>query len=85
MQQCRYVGKSFSIYYGSFFNVESVSPGIIVATFNGTAKTTAVFCYRPNCSDTIEAVRFYSMLQDGIRQLQEHNVIIIVDDLNVQV
>ena len=64
--------------YGSLLSVESVSPRIMVAAFNGNPMSTIVSCYSPtNCSDEIEAVEFYSMLQDVIRQLPKHNVIII--------
>ena len=45
--------------YGSLFNVESVSPRIMVAIFSGNPETIIVSCYCPtNCSDEIEAVEF---------------------------
>ena len=72
--------------YGSLLNVESVSPRIVVATFNENPKTTFVSCYSPtDCSDEIEAVQVYSILQDVVRQLPKHNVIIIAGDMNVHV
>ena len=58
----------------------------MLATFNGNPKTTIISCYSPtNYSDKTEAVDFYSMLQDAIRQLSKHNVIIIAGDMNAQV
>ena len=72
--------------HGSLLNVELVSSRIMVATFNGNPKTTLSSCYSPtNYSDEIEAVESYSMLQDVIRQLPKHNVIIITGDMIAQV
>ena len=54
--------------HGSLPNVKSVSPRITVATFHGYPKTKNISCHCPtNCSDEIEAVEFYSLLQDVIR------------------
>ena len=72
--------------YGSLLNVKSVSLRMMVATFYGNPKTTIFSCYSPtNFSDEKEVVEFYSMLQDVIRQLPKHNVIITAGDLNTQV
>ena len=72
--------------YGSLLNGESVSPRIMVAKFDGNPKTAIVSCYSPtSCSDEKESVQFHSMLQDVIRQLPKHNVIVIAGDVNTQV
>ena len=50
--------------YKSLFKVESLSPRMMVATFNGNPQTTFIYCYSSTiCSDEIEAVEFYRMLQ----------------------
>ena len=72
--------------YGSLLNVKSVSPRSLVATVNGNPKTTIISRYNStNCSDKIEAVDFYSILQDFIRQLPKHIVIIVAGNMNAQV
>ena len=58
----------------------------MVATFNGNPKKTIISCCSlTNCSDEIEAVEVCSMLQDGIRQLPKHHVIIIAGKMTAQV
>ena len=70
--------------YGSLLNVESASPRIMVTTFNGNPKTTIISYYSlTNCSDNIEAIESYRMLQDVIRQLPKP-VIIIAGDMDAQ-
>ena len=71
--------------YGSLLDVEPLSPKIMVATLNKNPKTTIFSCFSPiNCSDKIEVVEFYRMLQDIIRQLPMHNVVIFAGDMNAQ-
>ena len=72
--------------YSTLLHVESVSARIMVATFNGYPKTTIIACYSPtNCSEEAEASDFYIGLQDSIRQVPKHNVIIVAGDMNAQV
>ena len=72
--------------FGSVLNVESVSPRISVATFNGGHKTTIVSCYNLiSYSYETDTVKFYGILHDVIHQLPKHNVIIIAGDMNSQV
>ena len=72
--------------YGTLLNVESINARIMVATFNGNPQTTFVACYSPtNVSEEIQAQEFYTQLQDTIRKLPKHNVIIVAGDLNAQV
>ena len=79
-QRSRYVCK-----YGSLLNAESVCPRIMVATFNGNPKTTINSCYSPTSrSDKIEAVGVYRKLQNVIRHLPNHDII-IAGDMNAQV
>ena len=59
---------------------------IFIPPFNGNPKTTFVACYSPtNVSEETQAQEFYTQLQDTIRKLPKHNVIIIAGDMNAQV
>ena len=59
--------------YGSLLDVESVSPRRMLIAFNGNPRTIISCCSPTSCSDKTEPVKFYSMLQDVIRQLPKHN------------
>ena len=72
--------------YQSLVNVESISPRIMVATFNGNPKTTVISCYSPtNCSDELEIQNFYHQLTDSIKNIPKHNVLIIGGDINAKI
>ena len=71
--------------YQSLVNVESISPRIMVATFNGNPKTTVISCYSPtNCSDELEIQNFYHQLTDSIKNIPKHNVLIIGGDMSIK-
>ena len=66
--------------------MEPINTRIIVATSTGDPKTTMVVCYSPtNVSEETQVREFYTELQDTIKKLPKHNVIIIAGDLNTQV
>ena len=72
--------------YQSLVNVESISPRITVATFNGNPKTTMILCYSlTNCSDELEIQNFYHQLTDSIKNIPKHNVLIIGGDINAKI
>ena len=63
-------------------NIETISPRIMLATFNGNPETTVVCCYSPtNTWDVEEVEDFYTELSSLIRQVPKHNVLIIGGDL----
>ena len=72
--------------YQSLVNVESISPRIMVATFNGNPKTTVISCYNPtNCFDELEIQNIYHQLTDSIENIPKPNVLIIGGDINAKI
>ena len=66
-------------------NIETITPRIMVATFNGNPGTTVICCYSPtNTSDMEDVEKFYQDLSDVVRQVPVHNVLIIAGDFNAQ-
>ena len=60
-------------------NIESITPCILVASFNGNPKTTVVCCYSPtNIAEEDEVERFYDELSSLIRQIPHHNITMIL-------
>ena len=74
------------IAYRSLLNVESVSSRIMIATFNGNPKVTAVSCYSPtNYSEEEEIQEFYDQLTELIKQVLKHNVLLIGGDISAKI
>ena len=72
--------------YKSIINVESISPRIMIATFNGNPLTAVISCYSPcNSAEEDEAKEFYSELGNLIRQIPKHNTIIVGGDMNAKI
>ena len=71
--------------YNTLSSIEKISPRIMTVTFQGNPQTTIITCYSPkNVSDETETERFYSDLSSLTRQIQKHNVLIIIGDFNAQ-
>ena len=74
------------IAYRSLLNVKSVSSRIMIATFNGNPKVTAVSCYSPtNYSEEEEIQEFYDQLTELIKQVLKHNVLLIGGDISAKI
>ena len=69
-------------YYGSLLDVESVSPRIMLAAFNGIPRTIISCCSTTNCSDKTSSsnIACYKMLYDNCRSI----IVIIAEDMNAQ-
>jgi len=69
--------------YKSLSSIESVTPRILVANFNGNPQTSIICCYSPtNVTEEVETERFYDELSSIIRQIPKHNVLLIGGDFN---
>lgn len=69
----------------SLNSIESITPRILVASFNGNPKTTIICCYSPtNVSEESEIEEFYNELSGLTRQIPKHNVILIGGDFNAK-
>ena len=67
-------------------NIETISPRILVASFNGNPKTTVICCYSPtNVSEVNEEEEFYDKLSSLTRQVPRHDVTIIAGDFNAKI
>ena len=74
-------------------SVEKVSPRIIRADFTGNPTTTTIAAYSPtlpcgNASDKKEqeeaVQQFYQCLEDAIRRVPPHNLLIVLGDMNAR-
>lgn len=67
-------------------NIESITPHIIVTSFNGNPhQTTIVCCYSPtNIAEEDEVEHFYNDLSSLIRQIPHHNVTMTGRDGNAK-
>ena len=75
-----------SFAYKSLLNVESISPRILIATFNGNPKVSIVCCYSPtNCADEEIVQDFYNQLLDLIKQIPKHHVLLVCGDMNAKI
>ena len=69
--------------YKSLNSIESITPRILVANFNGIPQTTVMCCYSPtNVTEEVECEKFYDELSSLTRQIPKHNVLIIGGDFN---
>ena len=72
--------------YKSVINIETISPRIMIATFNGNPQTTVISCYSPtNTADEEDAKDFCSDLGNLIRQIPKHNIKIVGGDMNAKI
>jgi len=66
-------------------NIESISPRILIASFNGNPKTSIICCYSPtNVSEEVDIDEFYGDLSTLTRQIPKHNVTLIGGDFNAK-
>ena len=71
--------------YKSLNNVESITPRIMTATFNGNSQVTVISCYSPtNTSDEEDITQFYGGLFDLVKAAPKHNIKIIGGDMNAK-
>ena len=69
----------------SLNNIETITPRIMIATFNGNPETTVICCYSPtNTADEEEVEKFYEDFSAPVRQVPIHNVLIIAGDFYAQ-
>ena len=69
--------------YRAMNSIESISPRITVATFNGNPQATVISCYSPtNVQEEMYAEKFYEDISSLTRQIPKHNVLIIGGDFN---
>ena len=67
--------------YEALNSIESISPRLLVATFNGNPKTTITSCYSPtNIHEETDVEKFYLELSSLTRQIPKHNVFILTGD-----
>ena len=70
----------------TLLNIESISPRIIIAIFNGNPEITVVSCYSPtNTAENEEVEEFYCDLAELIKSIPKHNFTLIGGDMNVQI
>jgi len=66
-------------------NIESISPRILIASFNGNPKTSVICCYSPtNVSEEVDIDEFYGDLSTLTRQIPKHNVTLKGGDFNAK-
>ena len=66
-------------------SVETITPRIMIGTFNGNPLTTVICGYSPtNVSDEIDVDHFYTDLSTVVRQVPKHNVLVLGGDMNAQ-
>jgi exonuclease III len=71
--------------YKALNKVESITPRIMVATFNGNPEATIISCYSPtNVHDESEVEKFYHELSSVTREVPKHNVLLLGGDYNAQ-
>ena len=69
--------------YKSLNSIESITPRILEANFNGNPQTTVICCYSPiNVTEEVECEKFYDELYSLTRKIPKHNVLIIGCDFN---
>ena len=72
--------------YRALLNTETITPRILMATFEGNPKTTVISSYSPtDCTEDKIAEEFYTQLQTTLNQIPKHNVSIIAGDMNAKV
>ena len=65
---------------------EPKSISLMVATFSGNPKVTAISCYSPtNCSEETEVSTFYDQLSQLIKQIPKHHILLIGGDMNAKI
>ena len=70
----------------SLNSIEKIHPRMMVATFNGNASATIIFCYSPtNVSEETEFIDFYDELSSLVRSIPKHNVLVIGGDMNAKI
>ena len=67
-------------------NIETITPRIMITSFNGNPKATVISCYSyTNVHDDEEDVKtFYETLTSLIRQVPKHNVLFLGGDFNAK-
>ena len=69
--------------YKAMNSIESLSPRILVATFNGNPQATVISCCSPtNVQEEIEVEKFYDDLSSVAGHIPKHNVLVIGGDFN---
>ena len=74
------VGKLLSpLAHKALTSIEEIEPRVLIASFNVNPKTTIISCYYSptNSSDEDEVTHFYICLSSLVRQVPNHNVLII--------
>ena len=70
----------------SLNSIEKIQPRVMIATFNGNASATIIFCYSPtNVSEETELIAFYDELSSLVRSIPKHNLLVIGRDINAQI
>ena len=65
--------------------IDMIPPRIMKILFQGNPQITIITCFSPtNVSEGTEVDTFYTQLTDTIREIPNHNVLIIGGDLNAQ-
>ena len=71
--------------YKCLNNVESITPRIMTANFNGNPKVTVISCYSPtNTSEEEVVTQFYGELSNLVKAVPKHNIKIIGGDMNAK-
>ena len=70
----------------SLLKIESISPRIMIATFNGNPKLALISCCSPtNVSTEEDALTFYTELMNVVHHVPKHNVLVIGGDMNAKI
>ena len=69
----------------NLFNIDKVSPHVVIAEFEGNPKTTVIACHSPtNTSSDTEIEDFYTTLRSTIESVPAHNFLLIPGDFNAK-
>ena len=66
----------------SLLKIESISPRIMIATFNGNTKLTLISCYSPtNVSEEKDTLTLYTEVMSVVQYVPKHSVLVIGGDM----
>ena len=72
--------------YKSLNSVETISPRIMIASFNGNPAVTIISCFSPtNVSDEEDKDEFYTEPTTITRPIPKHNILLVGGEMNTRI
>ena len=69
--------------YKAITDIQTISPRILLVSFDGNPKLSIIVVYSPTESDTTEvAEEFHTNLRSAVSQLPAHNMLLVIGDFN---